>query len=261
MGFINMKARRANVNDTVKMSLLCEVQGACPLCSRNLVIKKGGKTVRVFDVAHIYPLNATEREKKILENEEVLEVDIDSEPNFIALCKECHKVYDTQKTVEEYKQLVAIKKNINKAKELAATWDKQTLHKDISLVASKIGAMDEQTIAKTKLSHDALKVSDKTDDTFGIINEMKVKQYVVSFFVPIREALKLLELQEKAKSAFIYAQVKSYYTLLLMKGYDQKEIFEKLCNWFMTNTGITERDKAEVLVSYFIQNCEVFSEC
>ncbi len=66
------------------------MQGACPLCSRNLVIKKGGKTVRVFDVAHIYPLNATEREKKILENEEVLEVDIDSEPNFIALCKECH---------------------------------------------------------------------------------------------------------------------------------------------------------------------------
>ncbi|MFB2801864.1 ABC-three component system protein [Shewanella seohaensis] len=52
-----------------------------------------------------------------------------------------------------------------------------------------------------------------------------------------------------------------YYTLLLMKGYDQKEIFEMMCKWFMTNTGITERDKAEVLVSYFIQNCEVFSEC
>jgi hypothetical protein len=256
-----MKARRANVNDTVKMSLLCEVQGACPLCSRNLIVKRAGKTVRVFDVAHIYPLNAAEHEKEILANEEVLVDDIDSEPNFIALCKKCHKIYDTQKTVEEYRQLVAIKKSINKAKELAATWDKQTLHKDISIVASKIGAMDEQSISSTKLSYDALKVSDKTDDTFGIINEMKVSQYVLSFFIPIRDSLKSLEIQEKAKSAFIYAQVRSYYTLLLMKGYDQKEIFEKLCGWFMTNTGITERDKAEVLVSYFIQNCEVFSEC
>lgn len=256
-----MKARRANVNDTVKMSLLCEAKGACPLCSRSLIVKRAGKTVRVFDVAHIYPLNATEHEKEILANEEVLVDDIDSEPNFIALCKKCHKIYDTQKTVEEYRQLVAIKKSINKAKELAATWDKQTLHKDISVVASKIGAMDEQSISSTKLSYDALKVSDKTDDTFGIINEMKVSQYVLSFFIPIRDSLKSLELQEKAKSAFIYAQVRSYYTLLLMKGYDQKEIFEKLCSWFMTNTGITERDKAEVLVSYFIQNCEVFSEC
>lgn len=256
-----MKARRADVNDTVKMSLLCDVQGACPLCSRNLIVRRSGKTVRVFDVAHIYPLNATEHERKILANEEILADDIDSEPNFMALCKKCHKIYDTQKTAEEYRQLVAIKKNINKAKELSATWDIQTLHRDISIVASKIGEMDEKSISKTKLSYDALKVSDKTDATFGMINEMKVSQYVLSFFVPIRESLKSLELQEKAKSAFIYSQVKSYYTLLLMKNYDQKEIFEKLCEWFMTNTGITERDKAEVLVSYFIQNCEVFSEC
>jgi len=256
-----MKARRANVNDTVKMSLLCEAQGSCPLCSRSLVVRKSGKTVRVFDVAHIYPLNPTGHEKEILANEEVLADDIDSEPNFIALCKKCHKVYDTQKTVEEYRQLVDIKKSINKAKELAETWDKQTLHKDISIVASKIGEMDEQSISNTKLSYDALKVSDKTDDTFGLINELKVSQHVLNFFVPIRDSLKSLEFQEKAKSAFIYAQIRSYYTLLLMKDYDQKEIFEKLCEWFMTNTGITERDKAEVLVSYFIQNCEVFSQC
>ncbi len=257
-----MKLRRADVNDTVKMSLLCEVQGSCPLCNRNLMTKKhSGKNVRVFDVAHIYPLNATEHEKNILAGEEVLAEDIDSEPNFIALCKKCHKVYDTNKTVEEYRQLVQIKKNINKAKELAITWDKQTLHKDISTVAIKIGSMGEDEIQDTKLSYDALKLTDKSDETFGLLNEMKVSQYILNFYVPIRDALKSLEMQEKAKSKFICSQVRSYYTLLLMQGYDQKNIFEKLCEWFMTNTGISERDKAEVLVSYFIQNCEVFSEC
>lgn len=148
-----MKARRADVNDTVKMSLLCDVQGACPLCSRNLIVRRSGKTVRVFDVAHIYPLNATEHEKKILANEEILADDIDSEPNFMAVCKKCHKIYDTQKTAGEYRQLVAIKKNINKAKELSATWDTQTLHRDISIVASKIGEIDENSISNTKLSY------------------------------------------------------------------------------------------------------------
>lgn len=252
---------RGNVNDTVKMSLLCEVNGSCPLCRRDLLVKKKGKNVRAFDVAHIYPLHPTPHEEKILEGEALLSEHIDSEANFIALCKECHKIYDTQKTVEEYRQLVAIKNEINKIKELSILWDKQTLHKDISVVANKIGLLDAMSIKNTLLSYDALKLSDKKDETFGIINEIKVSQFILSFFFPIKEALKDLERQEKAKSAFICSQVRSYYVLLLMKGFNQDQIFEKMTDWFMTNTGITDRSKSEVLVSFFIQNCEVYSKC
>lgn len=258
---LSEKPRRASVNDTVKMSLLCEVDGSCPLCRRDLVVKKNKKNVRVFDVAHIYPLNATDHELEILKGEERLSNDIDCEENFIALCKECHKIYDTKKTVQEYRQLVEIKKEINKIKELSKLWDRQTLHKDILIVAEKIGSMDESSLGNTKLSYDALKVSDKKDDTFGILNEIKVTQFILSFFVPIKEALRDLEKQEKAKSTFICSQVKSYYAVLLMQDFRQDQIFEKMTEWFMTNTGINDRSKSEVLVSYFIQNCEVFSEC
>jgi len=256
-----MKLRRANVNDTVKMSLLCDVQGACPLCNRNLVKKEANKIVRVFDVAHIYPLNATAREKTILRDEEHLTEEIDSEGNFLPLCKECHKIYDTQKTVEEYRKLVEIKKAISKVKVLTQTWDKQTLHKDISIVAERIENLEDDEIIKTKLSFEALKLSDKKNDSFSMLNQIKVSQYILSFYVPIRESLKKLEKEERAKSLFICTQVRSYYALLLTQDTDQNYIFEKLCEWFMTNTGIKDRDKAEVLVSYFIQNCEVFSEC
>lgn len=158
---LSEKPRRASVNDTVKMSLLCEVDGSCPLCRRDLVVKKNKKNVRVFDVAHIYPLNATDHELAILKGEVRLSNDIDCEENFIALCKECHKIYDTKKTVQEYRQLVEIKKEINKIKELSKLWDRQTLHKDILIVAEKIGSMDERSLDNTKLSYDALKVSDK----------------------------------------------------------------------------------------------------
>jgi hypothetical protein len=252
------KLKRSNISDTIKMSLLCEVKGACPLCNRTLVVKQKDKTARVFDVAHIYPLNATEHEKHILKDEELLSHEIDCEENFIALCKECHKIYDTQKTVKEYRQLVEIKKTINKIKILSQTWDKQTLHKDISIVASHIGNLSEKEIENTKLSFDALKLSEKKDDTLGKLTEMKISQYILNFFTPIRESLKRLEKEEKAKSDFICSQVKSYYILLFMQDFDQNDIFEKLCEWFMTNTGIKDRGKAEALVSYFIQNCEVF---
>ncbi len=258
---MSIQLRRANVNDTVKMSLLCEVQGNCPLCNRNLLVKKTGKNVRVFDVAHIYPLNATTHEKNILRGEETLSDEVDCEENFITLCKECHKIYDTQKTVEEYRQLVAIKKAINRVKELSQTWDKQTLHKDVSLVVDSITKLSDEKIKNTTLSFNALKLTEKKDDSLGILNEIKISQYIINFFVPIKESLKKLEREEKAKSTFICSQVKSYYILLLMKEFNQSDTFEHMCEWFMTNTGITERAKAEVLVSYFIQNCEIFSEC
>jgi len=175
---LSIKLRRANVSDTVKMSLLCEVQGSCPLCNRGLLVKRKSKNVRVFDVAHIYPLNVTEHEKHILRDEELLSKEIDCEENFIALCKECHKIYDTQKTVKEYRQLVEIKETINKVKILTQTWDKQTLHKDIAIVANEIGNLNNNEIRQTELSFDALKLADKKDNTFSIPNEMKVSQYI-----------------------------------------------------------------------------------
>jgi len=257
------KLRRAQVNETVKMSLLYEVQSKCPLCRKPLIKRKKSSDVpvRVFDVAHIYPLNATAHELEILKNEECLSDDIDCESNFITLCKECHKMYDTQKTVVEYRQLVAIKKEANKIRHLAETWDTQTLHKDISIVAEKIGKLSMTDIVSTQLSYHALKISDKTDETFGPLNEMKVNQLVMNFYPHIKESLKQLELESKASSVFICSQVKSYYAALLMSEFNQSEIFERMCEWFTVNTGISERTKAEVLVSYFIQNCEIFSEC
>ena len=254
------KLRRAQVTETVKMSLVAEVQGKCPLCRKNLIKRKASNVpVRVFDVAHIYPLNATERELELLKDEEKLCDDIDSEGNFITLCKECHKMYDTQKTVEEYRHLVEVKKAINKIRALTDTWDNQTLHKDIALVAERIDQLDASALEDAKLSFDALKVSDKTDDTFGQLNEMKVSMFVVNYFANIKESLKRLEMQRKASSLVICSQVRSYYSMLLFQDFNQNDIFEQMCDWFMVNTGIKERTKAEVLVSYFIQHCEIFS--
>jgi len=254
-----VKPRRANVTETVKMSLLCEVQGTCPICRNQLVVKKDKKQVRVFDVAHIYPLNATKHELDILKDEELLSDDIDCDDNFIALCKICHKIYDTQKTVDEYRQLVTIKKNIIKLKELSETWDKQVLHTDITQIVDTIGSFDSNNIKDTELSLNALKLSDKKDDSLGIIYEIKVSSYILNFFTPIHESFKKLEMEGRASSSFIYSQVRSYYVLLVTKGFDQSVIFEKMCEWFMKSTAINDLDKAEVLVSFFIQNCEVYS--
>ncbi|MEN4559798.1 ABC-three component system protein [Pantoea agglomerans] len=255
--------RRAQVSDTVKMSLLYEVSSKCPICRKPL-IKRKSKTkdpVRVFDVAHIYPLHAREHEINLLKNEEKLCENIDSEGNFIVLCKECHKMYDTDKTVDEYRYLVSVKKSCEKLRELSEVWDAQTLHKDISIVAEKITAITKEDMIKSKLPLKALKLMDKINDDFGMLNEIKVNAYITNFYIPIKENFRLLELERKASYQFICSQVRSYYLALVMEGFKQNEIYEQMVDCFMVKTGINERSKAEVLVSYFIQNCEVYSEC
>lgn len=252
--------RRAKVTDTVKMSLLCETKGQCPLCRRALMTKKqSGTNVRQFDIAHIYPLNPTPHELKILKGEPKLSEDTDCEDNFIPLCKPCHKEYDTKKTVEEYRQLYKTKIEIRKLKELNEEWSSQQLHKDIEKAADAISKATKNKDKYTRLSHDALKLNEKTDETFDPLVEFKVSLFITQFYNPIKQSFYRLEQKEKAKSEFIYTQVKSYYLLLLSKQFNQAEIFERMCDWFMAHKALSDRTKAEVLVAYFIQNCEVYS--
>ena len=255
---MGQKLRRANVNDTLKMSLLCDVGGRCPLCSLQLLSNRQNKLTRVFDVAHIYPLNATDKEKALLKNEERLSKEINCEENYIPLCKPCHKIYDTKKTVEEYRQLVAIKKQTIKTKSLIETWDNQSLHEDISNVVIDLENLSQSDINKAALSLDALKLKDKTDNSFGLINESKVTNYIVNFYNPIDRAFKRIE-KQRSTTTFIFTQIRSYYCAQVFNDLDQSEIFENMCRWIMSCTSINSTEKSEVIVSYFIQHCEVFS--
>lgn len=246
------------------MSLLCEVEGKCPLCHCFLVDKEKiteeeGKTVRVFDVAHIYPLNPTAHEIKILQSEDKLSKNIDCEENFIALCKICHKKYDTQKTVEEYRRLVEIKKVLNKKRAIKSIWKDQELHSDIKVVAETIGQLGDPSSDESNLFMKPMKVMDKTNDTFGFPNILKVEMYVRFYFVAIQNSLKNIDKETPNVSGFIRSQVRSNYQLLLLTGLNQSEIFHSMIEWFMSNTNIRDRDKSEILISYFIQSCEVFS--
>jgi hypothetical protein len=128
-------------------------------------------------------------------------------------------------------------------------------------VAERISKLNNIEIERSQLNYKALTIGEKTDESFGSLNERKVNQLVIDYYQPIKESLKLLELQKKAQSQFICSQVRTYYLLLEMKELSQSQIFERMCEWFMVNTGIDQSVKAEILVSFFIQNCEVFSEC
>ena len=98
-----MGDNRRIFSDNEKMVLFNEVDGRCPICGKPLTNTKNGQIIKMFEVAHIYPANPRPEEVELLKDEERLSKDVNSLANVIAVCRICHKKFDTPRTIEEYR--------------------------------------------------------------------------------------------------------------------------------------------------------------
>ncbi|HGJ4156761.1 TPA: HNH endonuclease signature motif containing protein [Salmonella enterica subsp. enterica serovar Grumpensis] len=110
-----MGEERKNINHNTHIVLYDEVSGLCPKCFKPLMVQNGKRKIKLYEVAHIYPFSPREEEKELLKDEQLLCDDVDSEDNLIALCRDCHKLFDNPRTIEGYREMYAIKKQLRQA--------------------------------------------------------------------------------------------------------------------------------------------------
>lgn len=99
---------RAAITENVDLQHIQEVGGFCPLCGKQLLVKKGGKVNKQYQIAHIYPNSPNAHQKAELAGLERLGNTSEDFENKIALCKNCHGYYDDHTTKEEYLKILAI---------------------------------------------------------------------------------------------------------------------------------------------------------
>ena len=103
----------------------------------------------------------------------------------------------------------------------------------------------------------------RVDDNFlpdsGPAFMIKVKAQVAYFYTEIKKLFQQLDQRVPNTSEIIFNEVKTYYLILKRENLSQSEIYNHLINWIKTNTKKTNSVAAEVLVCFFIQNCEVYS--
>ena len=61
-----MSRKRATEN--LESIFLDEVHSLCPICGKYLLEEKNGKTVKKYEIAHIYPLSPKPEQLKTLKN-------------------------------------------------------------------------------------------------------------------------------------------------------------------------------------------------
>ncbi|MFJ7508872.1 ABC-three component system protein [Peribacillus simplex] len=252
-----MSNTRRNPTDNESAMLLSEVENLCPLCSITLMYEKNGQKKKRFEAAHIYPLNPTPYEAGILENEERLHEDVNHLNNFIALCRRCHKQFDHPRTVEEYRKLYNLKKMLIARAEARDKYHDYQIELEIKQIIFKL--LDDSNDADfSPLGMNALKLDEKADDTLTGITKRKIRNDITDYYIYIREQFNLLDKQVPDSFELIASQVRTFYLKLRKTEKSQQTIYEQLTEWLSKKTENSTKEVCGIIISFFIQNCEVF---
>lgn len=247
------KARRRNFGKHDKERLLAEVANVCPLCGRRLLDEKGGKTIAQFEIAHIYPHSTTEQQKIALASI-VPPQDIESLDNLIALCRECHKKYDSFTTAEDYLKIATLKIERKGRYEAEVELSHIGIESDILKVLKDLESMEADEFCD--LSMNPVPIKNKIPS--GPL-QRKAITFATQYYSFLRGQFQSMDRTRMGKFNEIAQQIKLAGIKAARDSFIQEDVFNAIVGWMHSKTNAS-RSSCEVVVSFFIQNCEVFSD-
>jgi hypothetical protein len=249
---------RKEFTDNEQLLLHTEVEGLCPLCSNELLYRKKN-LFKSFEIAHIYPLNPTTEEEALLSKEERLSDDPNDLNNVICLCSDCHLKFDKPRTIQEYQLLLEKKKATLQRQNQKSLWHSGDLLDEVgALILHLSEAEEEDENDHDILEYDPKTIDDKVDSSISLLVKRKVHRNVADYYHVIRDKFKELDRSSPLTTEIISSQVKTHYLKLARHTSDQKIIFNGMVEWISRKTGNKSDEACEIVISYFIQNCEVF---
>lgn len=173
--------------------------------------------------------------------------------NLIALCPSCAVIHGMNQNEAAIKRLRTIKEEQilkEQAKITAATTD---IDEGIRNVIRKIG--DLQVEAEVPLNYDPVTVRQKIPDDISL--SVKVLGYVATYYEQVKAVFQEMDEEQIIHYEVFSSAVKMTYLKLKASGADKSRIFDALSEWLMNATS-ERRDLCEIIIAYYIQNCEVY---
>lgn len=253
-----MSNDRIEYTSTEKEILFSQVDGVCPLCAKSLTYKKNqGKPQKKYQIAHIYPLNPTAEEISLLKDEPRLSEDVNTLDNVIPLCTDCHTQFDKPRTVKEYRKLYDVKLRLIQEDKLKGTYYAYAIEEEIGSIIRTLSTNLGEEV--TPLDYSVLKVDEKVNDDFDPLLKRHIKSDVADFYHYIKNSFAEIDKGSPGKFDLIAGQIKTFYLNLKMQTDNQEVIFNSMAEWLQRRAVIGTIDSCKVIIAFFIQNCEVFS--
>lgn len=241
----------------IEQNLLREVNFRCPLCDKILRRKDQKKGNKLYEIAHIYPNSPTPEQVEELKGLERLGDNSESIYNLIPLCKDCHRAQDFHTTKEDYLKLLTIKKNLVKQIKIQDIMEEINMESEIAKIIKGICNLPESEFVK--LNYAPVNIEKKFYSNEYLLKN-KIASYVTMYYTYIRDLFS--EVDKKSSNTFtiISQEFKLCFTKISRETDDKSLIFNEMVNWINSKVSNNSTEACEAIVSFFIQNCEVFYE-
>ncbi len=255
-----MQQNRTQFTENQKLILYSEVGGVCPNCTNQLMYEKKTGNYKRFEIAHIYPLNPKKEEEECLKDEEKLDTDPNGLNNLICLCVDCHTIFDKPRSVDEYRDLVKKKKHLIQVNEVKKSWSNTTLEDEIFQVINYLSNEEFDFSGEDIINYDPKTIDKKTNRSITPLTKRTIKRNVEDYYSMLNNKFKELDETDPLTTETISTQIRSQYLVIKKQNPEmsQKDVFDSMVSWIRKLTDQDSNDASEVVVSYFVQNCEIF---
>ena len=221
------------------VTYILEMGNRCPICSEYLTELVKTQTLKNYDIATMNP-------------------SIHQSPSYsnrIALCKKCSEKYSLDTESAEYQELPAIKAKSAHKYRLDHELSKMTLEREIKDTVVALGNIREVHKLE-KLNLNAVRVDQKILPENAILLD-DLTTYVLKYFYFIKNAF-----SETDNFESIALEVRKAFLRLEKNCQTQEEVVKNLGRWIWEQTGLSEKHEraCDIIVAFFVQNCEVFNE-
>lgn len=217
--------------------LLTESAGFCANCGRELTVSNNGQTQKVYEVS-------------------LIDKGAEATPdNLTALCPLCHATYLIDDNKKLCKELQDKKKILATHKQSIRLLDDLPLEKGITGVITKVKKLKEKDLVQAVL--DPKELNKKIDQAQDLALYLSVNNYVTTYFLKIHEIMISLDKRKVIDYEEVQDQMKAIYRRLKKTNKSKLEIFTEISNKIKRVT-LQDDIFCQIVVSYFIQSCEVF---
>lgn len=213
--------------------------GNCPNdgCTRSLYIRNNGRLEMVYEVVVIDP-----------------DLPEDNTDNLIALCPTCCARYTTSRNPDSIRRMKAIKRMLLDASEAHEITADQSVQDGIRFVVERIPHLPKPL--NVDLNYDPVPVRRKIETGNDMLYS-KAQAHVNIYYPAVNDAFMDLSTEGRLRFDPFCRQVRTIYLGLKDQGYDQDTIYFHMTKWLNEVTN-GNWNACEIVISYFIQKCEVF---
>lgn len=237
------------------LHLLMETDHSCPLCGTPLIGQKNDCGLAKYRITRIVPNTVSEELKKEL-GSLISPVDQSTSKNKIALCIPCNNKYTSNTTKDECLELLNIKEKLSRNSNALEALDKMYLEEQIEAVIRQIANASPEQLSD-ELTYSAVRIKEKIKKS-NVPLLMKVRGFVVPYYNFIKSVFSQLEREGKLIFDDVANDVQRSYRKLQASNLPQDEVYNQLVDWFNKKTNAQSELACEIIVAFFVQNCEVF---